>query len=287
MKRFVPAILIAAFLLTSCGVANLERKSVQNQENPDSLSVIHAPWKWSTTASGVTTGYATFPLFGKQASISVAHYPAASLSLSVAYNTGSECLTTSQAGLREGAKAAINGSYFNMTTLVATTFYATGGKIICGNALDTRTNGIVGISDGGHTVEILEASTYDFDSYAAEYSDVLASGPVLMQHGKIVLNPGNDFNDTSHPRSIIGKDADGEIWMIVIDGRFEGLGEGATINECSLICRYLGLTDAINLDGGGSSSVWTPETGTINHPCDNKQWDHLGERKDPTIFIAK
>ena len=75
--------------------------------------------------------------------------------------------------------------------------------------------------------------------------------------------------------------------MVNVDGRFSGKGEGASIEECSLICKYLGLYDAINLDGGGSSSLWTPSTGVINHPCDNKKWDHEGERKDPTIFVAK
>lgn len=75
--------------------------------------------------------------------------------------------------------------------------------------------------------------------------------------------------------------------MIVIDGRFKGLGEGASIKECSRICSFLGLEDAINLDGGGSSSLWTPGTGVLNYPCDNSTWDHNGERKDPTVFVAK
>lgn len=136
-------------------------------------------------------------------------------------------------------------------------------------------------------MDIIEASTDDFDEYAGKYDDVIASGPVLLQDGRVVPNEHNDFNDTSHPRSILGKDAGGTIWMVVIDGRFPGKGEGASIEECSLICRYLGLTDAINLDGGGSSAVWTPETGTINHPCDNRQWDHLGERRDPTVFVVR
>lgn len=72
-----------------------------------------------------------------------------------------------------------------------------------------------------------------------------------------------------------------------LNGRFPGQGEGASIEECSKICKFLGLKDAINLDGGGSSSLWTPSTGVINHPCDNKKWTHDGERKDPTIFVAK
>lgn len=255
--------------------------------NKDSLTVVGADWKWTESSSGVTTGYATFPLFDKQSSISVAHYPSSKLALKISYHTGNGCLTTSEAGRAEGAAVAINGSYFNTSTLVASTFYASEGSIICSNALDTRSNGIVGIKKGGHEVDITTASNSLFSTYASTYYDVIASGPVLLQKGEVCKNAHNDFNDTSHPRSIIGKDKDGNIWMIVIDGRFEGKGEGASIEECSLICRYLGLYDAINLDGGGSSSLWTPETGVINHPYDNKTWDHNGERKDPTVFVAK
>lgn len=261
--------------------------TVDKPENPDSLALVGADWKWTESASGVTSGYANFRLFDKQASISAAHYPAKELALSIAYHTGDNCLTTSEAGREAGAAVAINGSFFNTTTLVANTFYASAGKIICNKALDTRSNGIVGIKKGGHDVDITTASTSKFSSYASTYYDVIASGPVLLQKGKVCENVHNDFNDTSHPRSIIGKDNNGNIWMIVIDGRYAGKGEGASIEECSLICKYFGLWDAINLDGGGSSSLWTPERGVINYPCDNKKWDHAGERKDPTIFIAK
>ena len=261
--------------------------SIEKPENKDSLAIVSADWKWTESKAGVTSGYATFRLFNKQASISAAHYPAAKLALSIAYHTGNECLTTSEAGRRAGAAVAINGSFFNTTTLVANTFYASAGTIICNKALDTRSNGIVGIKKGGHEVDITAASTSNFSSYASTYFDVIASGPVLLQKGKVSENIHNDFNDTSHPRSIIGKDKAGNIWMIVIDGRFKGKGDGASIEECSLICKYFGLYDAINLDGGGSSSLWTPERGVINYPCDNNKWDHTGERKDPTIFVAK
>ena len=48
----------------------------------------------------------------------------------------------------------------------------------------------------------------------------------------------------------------------------------------------LGMTEAINLDGGGSSVVWAKETGVINHPYDNKKFDHEGERVVPNLIVA-
>lgn len=256
--------------------------------NADSLLVANTNWNWQVSANFVQAGYATFDLFGKRASISVARYPMDKLSTSIVYYTGNDCKTTSAAGIAAGAAVAINGSFFNTTTLVANTFYASNGTVICSKALDTRSNGIVGIHKGGHDIDIIKASTSLFQTYALTYGDVIAAGPMLLQDGEICENNKElDFNKTSHPRSIIGKDKQSRIWMIVIDGRFAGQGDGASIEECSLICRYLGLTDAINLDGGGSSCLWTPVTGVINHPCDNKKWDHAGERKDPTNIVAR
>jgi exopolysaccharide biosynthesis protein len=43
----------------------------------------------------------------------------------------------------------------------------------------------------------------------------------------------------------------------------------------------------MNFDGGGSSTLWTKEYGVINHPYDNKVFDHKGERKVPNAIIVK
>ena len=73
---------------------------------------------------------------------------------------------------------------------------------------------------------------------------------------------------------------------MVIDGRFKGKADGASIFETAYICHLLGMTDAINLDGGGSSALWSRETGVINHPRDNKKFDHEGERVVPNLIVV-
>ena len=42
----------------------------------------------------------------------------------------------------------------------------------------------------------------------------------------------------------------------------------------------------MNMDGGGSSALWEHSYGVLNHPCDNKKFDHDGERTVPDIIIA-
>ena len=46
--------------------------------------------------------------------------------------------------------------------------------------------------------------------------------------------------------------------------------------------KWLGCTSAINLDGGGSTTLWVNsygDNGVVNHPSDNKKWDHEGAKK--------
>ena len=50
---------------------------------------------------------------------------------------------------------------------------------------------------------------------------------------------------------------------------------------------HRGLVDALNLDGGGSSTLWTAQEGILNHPYDNKRFDHEGERGVPNCIVIR
>jgi exopolysaccharide biosynthesis protein len=94
------------------------------------------------------------------------------------------------------------------------------------------------------------------------------------------------FYDKRHPRAAFGTDDKGYAYLVVIDGRFKDEADGATIYETAYICSMLGMTDAINLDGGGSTTLWTEKTGILNYPCDNKKFDHNGERSVPNLLVV-
>jgi exopolysaccharide biosynthesis protein len=54
--------------------------------------------------------------------------------------------------------------------------------------------------------------------------------------------------------------------------------------------RWLHATDAINLGGGGSTTLWINnynDSGVVNFPTDNKKWDHEGERKVANVVLLK
>ena len=53
-----------------------------------------------------------------------------------------------------------------------------------------------------------------------------------------------------------------------------GLTVKAAAPASELPCRW----ERLNLDGGGSSTMWTRHHGVVNHPSDNRKFDHAGER---------
>ena len=150
------------------------------------------------------------------------------------------------------------------------------------------TNGVAAVRGRkGRRVEILPCDTADYPRIARRYRSALAAGPMLVHEGEILIYDTDDtFYTGRHPRSVIGTRSDGSVVLLVIDGRFPGRAAGATIAETAYIARQLGLTEALNLDGGGSSSLWTRRLGVLNHPTDNKRFDHEGERAVPNGIVV-
>ncbi|WP_168582270.1 phosphodiester glycosidase family protein [Gephyromycinifex aptenodytis] len=76
----------------------------------------------------------------------------------------------------------------------------------------------------------------------------------LLADGKNVAPSGSSAFLRRHPRSIMGSTADGTVMMVTIDGR-STLSVGATLVEAASVARSLGMTNAVNLDGGGSTAM--------------------------------
>jgi hypothetical protein len=98
--------------------------------------------------------------------------------------------------------------------------------------------------------------------------DLLQAGPLLMAGGAIVHAHDADpegFSATAtqfdsditvgrHPRAALGLSAD-HVIAVACDGRRSGVDAGLTMGELAEVLRDLGATDAINLDGGGSTTL--------------------------------
>lgn len=99
--------------------------------------------------------------------------------------------------------------------------------------------------------------------------DALAAGPVLVQDGQIAVatDPEAFFGSSItevHPRSAAGYDRRGALILLVVDGR-QPSSRGVSLEELAAIMRSLGCVEAVNLDGGGSSSLVVGGR-LLNHP---------------------
>jgi exopolysaccharide biosynthesis protein len=197
----------------------------------------------------------------------------------------------------------VNAGYWDVRVDKPSTFVKLDGKQISVTAdfEKERVDGLVCIDKKYIVIDHCKAGKESL--YAAIYDNILASGPVLIDEGEqvdhdaytkgMVDNAGGKpvgafYTYTQrHPRTAIGTDKKGNVYLVVVDGRSEGNAEGVTIAEFTKVCAWLGLHDAINLDGGGSSSMWTAEEGTVSYPCRNKKFDHEGERRVSSIISVR
>ena len=95
---------------------------------------------------------------------------------------------------------------------------------------------------------------------------------VLLRRGTIYQNgQGTPFGEIRHPRTAMGYDDNGCVYLIVVDGRQQEVSNGASLLDLSLMLKELGATYAVNLDGGGSSTMIENAVGELvvkNSPSD-------------------
>lgn len=102
--------------------------------------------------------------------------------------------------------------------------------------------------------------------------DAVGGAGLLVFRGQLVkdwvverLRAG--FATERHPRTMIGTDEGGRIWLVTVDGRNPELSLGMSFAELQGVARGLGLRDALNLDGGGSTTMVVRDA-VVNHPSD-------------------
>lgn len=92
----------------------------------------------------------------------------------------------------------------------------------------------------------------------------LGGGQTLLHEGQMPdFGPGEL---PRHPRTAFGWNAT-HYFLIVVDGRRPGWSVGMTVAELAALAQRVGCTDAINLDGGGSSTLWLNDQ-VMNLPSD-------------------
>ncbi len=117
----------------------------------------------------------------------------------------------------------------------------------------------------------------------------IGGGPMLIRdsinvavdnYWKEVFDGGGIAGTSRQPRTAIGATNKGKLILMVVDGRTMNGSAGMTLAEMANLMLKLGVKQAINLDGGGSSVMVTPY-GLANKPSDSGNV----ERSVPTAVI--
>ncbi len=191
---------------------------------------------------------------------------------------------TSQAALDSGAIVAINGSFYNTRPPYNSVCYLKiNGEVIFERSgkMGDRDGGAVLIDEKGRvSVEQGDPVDLQWVSTRTEPS-IIGSGPMMLQDGQRIDMGTGAFVTLRHPRTAIGTSGN-KVYLVTVDGRSKGNSLGVNLHELANILKWLGAENALNLDGGGSTTMYIegqPENGIVNRPCDNQKFDRQGERR--------
>ena len=193
---------------------------------------------------------------------------------------------TSEMALKHDAVAAINGSFFDMDQHFPVCFLRIDsvnlGENTPGKDTVNRKYYQYGtLCLGGDSVVILKTDSSRRWEEGLPYPDIMTSGPLLIWHDTLqYMRDDRTFVTNRHNRTAVGIREDGTVLLLVADGRHKQ-AEGLSLTELQQIFLWLGCRDALNLDGGGSTTMFLNTgdyQGVVNCPSDNGRFDHEGER---------
>ena len=108
----------------------------------------------------------------------------------------------------------------------------------------------------GDTVEC----TLSVSPAHGEILHAVGGGPRLLRDGGISVEAETEgiaesFVETRHPRTAFGFNGE-RLFFVTVDGRREGYSAGMNLHELAELMKEIGAEEAINLDGGGSTTMW-------------------------------
>ncbi|MEC0090556.1 phosphodiester glycosidase family protein [Paenibacillus macquariensis] len=165
---------------------------------------------------------------------------------------------TSAIAANNDAIFAINGDYYG---------FRDDGVIIRNGTVyrDTPVRTALALFKDGTMKSFDEKELSSTSLLASGVTNTYSFGPTLIKDGtvidnfdhlKIDTNFGNRSIQNSNPRTGIGMIAPNHYVFIVVDGRMTGYSKGMTLSEFAKVFANLGCTEAYNLDGGGSSTMY-------------------------------
>lgn len=304
------ALLLLAFLfantqltgmsLTWQSQAAISQRADSLIPNGDSLALVNGAWVTKQIEPGVQLRqihFANSELFGSSQFISIVEVePTSGKKIDIIASP--VLIETNTLAKEQNAVAAINGSFFkfnyehNTIDYNSVDYIRKNGEQLAPNTYTSsdramHQKGALAIYND--VLYILKADLLkEWEKYI-QAAHVITTGPILRVNGVDEKLEKNSFYTTRHPRTAVAKKKNGNILFFTVDGRAKE-SAGMSLEELQATLRWLGACYIINLDGGGSTTMYVKgqsSNGVVNHPSDNTKFDNNGARKVANIIIVK
>ena len=116
-------------------------------------------------------------------------------------------------------------------------------------------------------------------------TNAVGGGQYIVRNGVVSVNPEPGFSDVTHPRTAIGITAGGNVVMATVDGRQSGYSIGVKLDELAELLRSRGAVTAINLDGGGSTTMAVRQPGDKDVTAVNRGSDGFERAVSNSILV--
>ncbi|MGV3642556.1 MAG: phosphodiester glycosidase family protein [Adhaeribacter sp.] len=260
----------------------------------DSLLVVKADWQSQKIAPGVRLKQHQFSnLFQAPQYVSILEIKARRKNKLDLGAEVQQLKSTSTFGQQAGALAALNGTFFDVKHGGSVDYIRADGREVnasrLGKSGQRAANQRAAVVIAKGKLQIAKWDGSDNWESRLEGEDVMVSGPLLRLDNQNQALDSSAFNRSRHPRTLVAVGKRNRVLLITVDGRHANAA-GMSMPELARLSRWLQARSAINLDGGGSTTLWVsgqPEGGVVNHPSDNKKWDHAGERKVANVLLLR
>ncbi|MDI6783750.1 MAG: phosphodiester glycosidase family protein, partial [bacterium] len=189
---------------------------------------------------------------------------------------------------RNQAMAGINGGFFSFNPKVPVGLVMTEGNLIAPPLSDKPARAAVGITSTHRAVfdrvalkesKLIGMNTTDW----TEVTEALGGVSMLVRNGQpavTVLDEGSgiSFSTTTHPRTCVGVTKDNKLLLVTIDGRQPEISNGISLDNLANLMMQLGAVNAMNLDGGGSTTMVIFDT-IVNFPSDKDSYGNSGRER--------
>jgi len=169
-----------------------------------------------------------------------------------------------------------------ITAVTVTDGVVTSKGISLGGTLPIPENGyILAIDDNMTPMLGINLNVDDKVNMKVNASPSLEKVTTAFGGGTMLLKDGKKTKIThavngNHPRTVIGTNEDGTVvYLVTVDGR-QKISRGVSLDALSDICLELGIVNALNLDGGGSTAMVgkplsSPSLTTLNSPSETRK----------------